>query len=64
MILRCQIRIEIRYDTVNVAGSGKLEKRRYDIYLDPEIQTQIERHNNAEGAVKMDTHIWFGISSA
>ncbi len=47
-ILRCQIRIEMRCDTVNVAGSGKLEKRR-QISIDPEIQTKIEGHKNADG---------------
>ncbi len=40
---KVQIRIAMMCGTVHVAGSGKLEKRRYDINLDPEIQTKIEQ---------------------
>ncbi len=52
----------MRCGTVNVAGSGMLEKQRYDIYLDPEIQTKIEQgtKNTSDGRCQKDTHIWFG----
>jgi hypothetical protein len=49
----------MRCGTVNVADSGKLEKRRYDtISVDPEIQTKIGRHKNAVTAAVKRTHIY------